>query len=236
MSIQNYLLFFESIFKYRFISLSTIRILFYSLFTLFAINLLTKLIFTIGSSDQFQSYERSLQFPNSFGTLLLTVLIFPVYEEVAFRLFLDRKKVKVLISSALILSIFITYFILKVLYYEISNHFLWFMVLPVLLSFLIAGFMSIPFNKGPSFLSRIEEAMMQNYGIFYYWSAIAFSAFHIMFQTLYDSIPPTIVVVMFGNYFLAGLVFAHLRVTKGLRYSILLHAFMNLLVFLKGLG
>jgi len=232
-NIKNYLLF---VLKGKCESLSLGRTFLFSFISIFLINLLTNVLLSITTSVTSEIFLTQLKSAPTIVSVIVAVSLMPIYEELVFRLFLYPTSTKILISTSLIIGLIISYVVGHM--YDLSP-FLLIVILPIALSPLIALLMVIPFKKGlypfkrVSILSRLEHALNKDIRPAYYISAILFSATHIAFQKLFFTMSLPIIVIMFMNYFLVGLVLGNVRISKGIVYAIIIHSFLNLFVYLN---
>lgn len=234
-SIKNYLL---NVLKGKFEWLSLERTLLFSFISIFLINLLTNALLSITSSPVTELFLTELEFDLSIIFISVVILLMPIYEELVFRLFLDPTPTKTLISTSLIVGLIIAYMVGNV---YILSPFLLLVVLPIAFSPMISLLLIIPFKKSlfpfkrVSILSRLETAINKDIRPAYYISAILFSAAHIAFQKMFFIMSISIMIIMFMNYFLVGLVLGYMRITKGVIYAMIIHCLLNLLVYLNTL-
>ena len=230
-TIFNYLSF---VLKGSIANLSLSSTFLFSIILIFLTNLLSKALLNFTLDATGDAFLIQLKAPPTTAYVIVAVTIMPFYEEVMFRLFLHPKSTKIVISTSLILGLFISYVLGHV--YDLSP-FLLVVVLPITLSPLVALLIVTPFKKGlypfkrVSVLSRLEYALTKDIRPVYYLSAILFSAAHIAFQTLFFTMPSPVVLVMSINYFLVGLVLGNVRISKGIIYSIIIHSFVNVIAY-----
>lgn len=216
------------------------RMFLFSMISIFLVNFLTNtLLIFATTSVATQAFLTSLDFAPTLIVLIVGVVILPIYEEVVFRLFLVPTQTKILISTSLITGMLIGYILMSVYGVGEKNPILVLVVLPVILAPIIALLMLLPFKQGLypperiSTLLKMENALNKDIRPVYYISAILFSAAHIVFQKLLLPMTTTIMVIIFLNYFLVGLILGNVRISKGIGYSIITHSLVNFLAYLK---
>lgn len=216
--------------------LSLWRTLLFSFISIFLVNLLTKVLLSITSVAAREIFVAQLEFAPTIVTMIVAVFFMPIYEELVFRLFLEPTSTKILVSSSLLIGLTITYVVGNI--YSLSP-FLLIVVIPIALSPMISLLMIVPFRKSlsaykrVSILSRLEGALNKDIKPAYYMSAILFSAMHIAFQKLFFTMSISIMMIMFMNYFLVGLILGNVRISKGIVYAIIVHFSLNLIVYLR---
>lgn len=235
LSIINYLSFIA---KGRCENMSPRRTLLFSFILILLINLFSNVLLSVTAAVTGEILLAQLKATPTVAYGIVAVSLMPIYEELMFRLFLQPTATKILISTSLIIGLFISYLVGHM--YDLSP-FLLVVVLPIAFSPLIALLIVTPVKKSlypfkrVSVLSRLELAIRNDLRPAYYISAILFSAAHIAFQKLFYLMSTPVAVIMFINYFLVGLVLGNVRISKGIIYAIIIHAFLNLLVYLYAL-
>ena len=89
--------------------------------------------------------------------------------------------------------------------------------------------------SNPKFKRSLLKWYSKNYGLCFYVTAIAFGAIHISNFKIDHFIPVLPILLVLPQLF-AGLVLGYIRITIGLRYSMLMHGMHNLLCVLALFG
>ena len=203
---------------------------FYALVTFFAVNALLFLAAVVsGANQDYLHHIQQLAYSFTWLNVFITVLLFPVVEEFAFRMLLSCKKDHVLISTSMIYAFFISLSVLFIFRNEIENDLLVFSI--IWCGVLVKGLImfSVPFLGHRSFAIVITNFVKENFKVVYYVSAGLFAFIPVFAQSLYGSISAPVLVCVFISYFVSGLIFNSGRMALGMYYVIALHAGINLL-------
>lgn len=208
-------------------SISMHRYLIFSFIIVILVNLLLSQFALLFAHDSFVNHRSQLEFGNTFKSGLIAIVIFPFVEESAFRLFLSKRRVHLLISLSLLYAMYLSVLLLALWGDQIDNHFLTFCCVSLILFAKAALFLIIPSLNGSSLLSRILKVLEHNFIVFYYISTILFGLIHILFQSLYMEFNWLVGIVFFISYSFTGLVLSNMRISLGFIYAVGFHALLN---------
>lgn len=160
--------------------------------------------------------------------LIIILLIYPVFEEFSFRLFLTKYNRK---YSALSLSLIIGYII-----YSLAHKYLWYFehsFINNIIRYLYVICLSIPFIFIYLILSKRVEKNVKiktlwdaNFPVIFYCIAFLFAVLHIPFLNL-DSNNYLFLPIILLPYFVYGVILGYVRIKLGILYSIILHIVLN---------
>ncbi len=208
--------------------------LIYSILTIFLANLSTYLFSIIlGVNEEYSEKRIGLNYSLTWFFVFLVGCIFPIIEELSFRLLLSLKKTHILISFSLSYAFFLSAGMLSFLGNEIANHFLFFVVISVFLFLKIFILLKVPILSRSSVSIQLINFARTNFQFIYFGSAILFGVLHLLFQSLYFTEYSHILKALFFlSYFISGLVFNSGRMAIGFVYVVFLHMALNLSTFL----
>lgn len=152
--------------------------------------------------------------------LLYAGFLFPLIEELGFRLYLRRSKLNIFISSAIM-----TYMIISVFIFDTSSFSLEKKgVLRILISILVAAIALIIYNK---------KIVKLKFNHLYYLSALVFGLIHL--SNSYTSF--NINIIVFGfiiclPQIVGGLLFGYARIKYGVIGAIILHGLINTILYI----
>jgi len=205
----------------------------YVVITIIAINIaLDVFAWLFNETENFSEYRSELMTTPSKLYAYMGIFVFPLVEELTFRLGLNQNRSHILISSALIFSFFITLFILHIYQDEISNHFLTYLILHPIIA--LISFFALNYRKfeDTSLIDLLVSLVKNHFRFSCYLSAILFSLSHILFQLMYQNISVLAMTFGFITYFFSGLIFNKMRIEKGFLFAVIFHACYNALGFL----
>lgn len=170
-------------------------------------------LFTIYNVNDFKITANN-KIQNTIGLLkfwFLAGILAPVYEELIFRLPLDKRRISLIISLLLL-----TYFTIS------SNsilHFNYYHIV-VLVTMILSGCVFLSIKK--RFLEKIE---WNSFALFI--SSILFGCFHIGNFFPYNYLKVILLPLLLLPYFFSGFVLGSIRIKYGLLNSIFLHLIIN---------
>jgi len=159
--------------------------------------------------------------------LFSTILFVPLLEELSFRLFLVKFRVRYFIISISLLSGMIIKYFLGNIFWIPQSYILMSVVNIIyilIISVLMAGGLCLFKNQ----IIRIEEFWNKNIGFIIYSVAILFSLGHIINLSFKNSDLIFMPLILLP-FFVSGLSFSYIRIKLGIAYSIILH-FIFLLI------
>lgn len=229
-----YISYLKELFKGNRIDISIPKHLLYSCITIFSVNALCNLTVRGLGIEQVTSISTSVEiFGNSsIFNILHLIILGPIFEELAFRLFLNPKKIHVLVSVSLLYSYSLSTLILFIFKNQIEQPLLLFGYLNIFLFIKCLGLMIAYRVKSVSLYESIVNLVQRNLKFVYFSSVILFAAFHIVWLEYYISVSLLANILLFIPYITYGLVYSHARVSIGFIYAILLHCGNNLLTLL----
>lgn len=205
----------------------------YSFITIFTVNVSTYLLSLLfGVREEYIHQRASLNYSITWFYVILVVFIFPILEELTFRLFLSLKRKHILISFSLMYAFFVTAGILFLFKKEIENVFFVFVVVGLFLFLKSLVMLSVPILGHPPMSKLLTNFSRSHFKVIYFGSAVLFGLLHLIFQSLYSDTFYIIILLFFISYFVSGLVFNSGRMAIGFLYVVLLHMAINLMAFL----
>lgn len=148
------------------------------------------------------------------GNILYAAILFPLIEEIAFRLYLIRNQLNVFVSSFFMTYMIISNFIFRTSSFSLTEHGL----IRVCSAITVAAFILYLYRR-----KRIKV----KFNILFYFSALIFGLVHIY---NYDYTNPHVIVfaiVICLPQIISGLLLGYSRVKYGIFGSIFLHALIN---------
>ena len=153
--------------------------------------------------------------------IITSLLLVPLIEETAFRLFLTKFKINYfIISISLIFGCLIYHFVRFLLWKPTS--YLFFLISPHIYAIIISGILGLILWINRSHLIRIKKFWNNNTGLIFYSSAILFALFHFM-TTNFNENNLIFAPIILLPYVVYGITFGYLRIRLGLIYSMFLH-------------
>ena len=175
-------------------------------------------VFFITGDKIFQQRESFSLWKSLFENAPIVVLIAPITEEIAFRLYLKRKKINIFISLTL-LCYFLLCCISKISFYKLDTANFTNISLALTFSFLLFIF---GINK---YFTTIK------YKYLFWFSCSSFALMHLLNFTPLSTYQFIFFSLLILPQFIYGIVMGYLRVKQGLIWSILLHILINGLPF-----
>ncbi len=148
------------------------------------------------------------------GNLLYAVVLFPIMEELAFRLYLVRNKVNVFVSAFLMTYMIATNFIFQTSSFSLAEYGL----ARISLSLIVAGAVLLIYQKSP---------LTIKFSTLFYCSALIFGLVHIY---NHDYTNPSVLLfapLICLPQIISGLFWGYARIKYGILGGILLHGIMN---------
>jgi len=153
--------------------------------------------------------------------ILSSIILVPLLEETAFRLFLTKYREKfVIISVSVILGALIVHFINSILWRPDS--YLLFSFSTYIYVLMISGVIGLGLWFLRNYLNRVQSFWNNHFGLVFYSVAILFALFHFMSINFKENslLYAPIILLPFLVY---GLSFGYIRIRLGFLYSIALH-------------
>ncbi|WP_276166656.1 CPBP family glutamic-type intramembrane protease [Zobellia alginiliquefaciens] len=160
--------------------------------------------------------------------LLLSVIIYPILEEISFRLPLTNFNVRNFkISFSVLSGLLISFLLVDILWWPSTN--ITFFLLGIFYILVISCIVFILLNYKRDAFVNLKIRWNQKPNIIFYSNATLFAFMHIFNLDLdiYDVIFLPLILLPF---FIFGINFGYVRIRLGLKYSILLHMVINGLV------
>ncbi|QXP68469.1 CPBP family glutamic-type intramembrane protease [Polaribacter sp. AHE13PA] len=153
--------------------------------------------------------------------IFTSILLIPLFEETAFRLFLTKFKLNYfIISISLILGVLIKHFMN--FHFWKPKSYLLLAVSSYIYIIIISAIIGLVLWRIKNQLIRIEKFWNNNIGLIFYSSAILFALFHFM-TTNFDKDNLIFAPLILLPFLVYGLTFSYVRIRLGLIYSMTLH-------------
>ena len=153
--------------------------------------------------------------------ILSSVILVPLLEETAFRLFLTKYRVDFFIMSiSAIFGVLIVHFINAILWRPDS--YLLFSLSVYIYVLMISGVIGLGLWLLRNYLNGVQNFWNNNFGIIFYSVAILFALFHFMSINFKGNSLIYMPIILLP-FFIYGLSFGYIRIRLGFLYSIALH-------------
>jgi len=148
------------------------------------------------------------------NSLLFSIILFPILEEFAFRLYLKRNNINVFVSSFLVAHMICSAFIFNTNNFSLEQD----GVLRILIDLFVASFSLYVYNK---------QLFKLKFNFLFYFSALLFGFVHIY---NYDYSNPRVLLfalIICLPQIIAGILFGYTRIKYGIIGSVILHILVN---------
>lgn len=232
---RMYLLYLKNLFSGEpMYNIGRFKLIVASLITIFLGNFFIQGVGSFFTTDNFDLEHESKNIHQGVDTvkLLYFLILVPILEEISFRLFLNGRKRDVGISFSLMSGYLLTGIILNTYLPNSYSE----LMLKIVLFFPFFSFASftILFNilgVNAGYLDDLTKAVQQKRRFFYYFSSLLFGLMHPLYAVLSNQ-SLALVIISFLSISFIGLIYAFVRLSLGIKYSIIIHLLYNALSFL----
>lgn len=207
-----------------------IRLFFFSLLTLvFANVILTGLALLIPLTPVFTE-ENVINGPRF--SSFMAIAVYPILEELAFSLFLSRKRNHIITSISMLVGLLPTCLIMGIQDFDLSFLHVYFVGMWVLFSFLASLFVLLPVFGKVNLVEAVSELVRDDHRTVGYLTVVYFTLIHVYFiYIFYGNLFLGVSLFLCSLYVVFRFVTNQVRMTYGIIAAILFHAGYNLYAY-----